>query len=224
LRGSTPVETLGLEQEVLDRLVQVAERCSSENLFSGDEVILSAGGSSFFDVVAERLKAAKLNRSSAVLLRAGCYITHDSVMYVRAFEALVARNPDLAALSGGLQAALEVCAYVQSRPEPGKAIIGFGKRDASYDDPPVALYWFRPGAMTARRPMPSGRQVVRLNDQHCHLTTPEIRPLPSAIWSPSASPIPASPSTSGGSSIWLTTTIGSCRRSEPIFDASQEAT
>lgn len=138
LRGSTPVETLGLVQEFLDRLVQLAERCSSENLFSGDEVILSAGGSSFFDVVAERLKAAKLNHSSAVLLRAGCYITHDSVMCVRAFEALVARNPDLAAPSGGLQAALEVCAYVQSRTEPGKAIIGFGKRDASYDDPPVS--------------------------------------------------------------------------------------
>jgi D-serine dehydratase len=119
LRGSTPMETLGLVQDFLDRVIRLAERCSSENLFSDNEVILSAGGSSFFDVVAEKLKAARHNHSSGVLLRAGCYITHDSVMYVRAFEALVARNPDLAALSG-LQAELGVWAYVQSRPEPGQ--------------------------------------------------------------------------------------------------------
>jgi D-serine dehydratase len=76
-----------------------------------------------------------------------------------------------------LQAALEVWAYVQSRPDPVKAIIGMGKPDISYDDPPVALSWFRLGAMTAPRPIPGGHQVVRLNDQRCHLTTPEDSPL-----------------------------------------------
>ena len=84
-------------------------------------------------------------------------------MYVRAFEALSERAPELAARDGGLQAALEVWAYVQSRPEPAKAIIGFGKRDTSYDDPPVPLTWFRPGgAIKNPEPIPHGHEVARL--------------------------------------------------------------
>jgi D-serine dehydratase len=178
LRGLSREQTVELVNDFLDGLVAVAARCSSEGLFAGDAAILSAGGSSFYDLVVAKLKAAKLGRPTVILLRAGCYITHDSVMYVRAFEALSERAPELAAKDGGLQAALEVWAYVQSRPEPTKAIIGFGKRDTSYDDPPVPLTWFRPdGAMKKPAPISQGHGVARLNDQHCHLTIPSDSPL-----------------------------------------------
>ncbi|MGL4287969.1 MAG: amino acid deaminase [Phreatobacter sp.] len=178
LRGETPAQAAAVVGGFLDDLVGLAERCAREGLFSSETVILSAGGSSFYDLVVARLKAAKLDRPSVVLLRSGCYITHDSQMYVRAFEALRARNPGLAAAGGGLQPALEIWAYVQSRPEPTKAILGFGKRDISYDDPPLALTWFRPGGGMARPvPVPAGHAVQRLNDQHCHMAIPEDSPL-----------------------------------------------
>lgn len=178
LRGETPEKAVAMVGGFLDDLVILAERCAGEGLFSSETVILSAGGSSFYDLVVAKLKAAKLDRPAVVLLRSGCYITHDSHMYVRAFEALRARNPDLAATGGGLQPALEVWAYVQSRPEPTKAILGFGKRDASYDDPPLALTWFRPGGGMPRPvPVPAGHEVQRLNDQHCHMAIPADSPL-----------------------------------------------
>ena len=178
LRGSSREHTVELVNHFLGRLVALAAQCSSEGLFAGDAIILSAGGSAFYDLVVAKLKTASLNRPPVILLRAGCYITHDSVMYVRAFEALGERAPELAAKDGGLRAALEIWAYVQSRPEPAKAIVGFGKRDASYDDPPVPLTWFRPdGVMKQPAPVPQGHEVVRLNDQHCHLTVPSDSPL-----------------------------------------------
>ncbi|MFX6218404.1 amino acid deaminase, partial [Acinetobacter baumannii] len=56
--------------------------------------------------------------------------------------------------------------------------LGFGKRDISYDDPPLALTWFRPGGGMARPvPVPAGHAVQRLNDQHCHMAIPEDSPL-----------------------------------------------
>ena len=178
LRGDTREQTAELVTAFLDDLSTLAARCAERGLFSGESVLLSAGGSSFYDLVVAKLKTVKLDRPSVVLLRAGCYITHDSIMYVHAFDALRERDPALAAANGGLRAALEIWAYVQSRPEPTKAIVGFGKRDASYDDPPVALTWFRPGrAMERPAPVPSGHEVVRLNDQHCHLALSEDSPL-----------------------------------------------
>ena len=177
LRAANPEQTTRLVIDFLDHLIALARRCSQERLFAGETVILSAGGSSFYDLVVAKLSAAGLDRPTMILLRAGCYITHDSVMYARAFAALGERHPALAERGGGLRAALELWAYVQSRPEPTKAILGFGKRDASYDDPPVALTWFRPGGgMPAPEPVSPGHEVVRLNDQHCHLTLPENSP------------------------------------------------
>ena len=75
---------------------------------------------------------------------------------------------------GGLEPALEVWAYVQSRPENGRTILTMGKRDVSYDSSlPVPLRWYRPGGTMARpEQMPRGHVVIALNDQHCHLGTP----------------------------------------------------
>ena len=80
-------------------------------------------------------------------------------------------------LGGGLVPALEVWAYVQSTPEPGKMIVAMGKRDVGFDHMPVAQVWFRPGSeMTVPAPAPSGHLVTSLNDQHAHVTVPEDSP------------------------------------------------
>lgn len=178
LKGSTPAESTALVEAFLDRVAALATACAEEKLFAPGDVLLSAGGSIYYDLVATRLRAVAIGQPCTVLLRSGCYITHDDILYRRVFEALRLRRPELTAMDGGLRPALEIWAYVQSRPEPEKAILGFGKRDASYDDPPVALKWFRPGAgMVAPAAMPEGHRVTGLNDQHCHLTIPADSPL-----------------------------------------------
>jgi len=160
----------------LDFLVQVAVAAEHESLFAPGSLILSAGGSAFYDMVAERFRHAGIAREFFVLTRSGCYLTHDSVLYRDAFAALSERSPQAASLGSGLMPALEVWAYVQSRPEPTKCLLTMGKRDVSYDDLPVALHWCRPGDAKPR-PVGDGHTVTGLNDQHCHMTVPTVSPL-----------------------------------------------
>jgi len=184
IRRPEPAETQAAVADFLDFLVSLAMACEQEGLFVGDEIILTAGGSRYYDIVVERFGRAVLRRPSRPVTRSGCYLTHDSVLYRKAFDELLLRSPDAAALEGGLGGglgggllpALEVWAYVQSRPEPTKAYLTMGRRDLSADDPPVALKWFRPGS-PAPVTMPAGHLVTNLNDQHCHMTVPASSPL-----------------------------------------------
>jgi D-serine dehydratase len=116
------------------------------------EILATAGGSALFDRVAERLRfPAPLSRPVRVILRSGCYLTHDDGLYAR-----------LSPLP--LRPALELWARVLSCPEPGLAIAGFGKRDAPYDlDLPVVREIRRDGASAA------GLTVTSLNDQHAFI-------------------------------------------------------
>jgi D-serine dehydratase len=164
---------------LLDAMLSVADAACAENIFKlGVPVILSAGGSAFYDRVGERLEHVKLgDRPILKLVRSGCYLTHDSEGYKHHHERIL-RETRLRLPPGQLQAALEVWAYVQSRPEPGKAILTVGKRDISYDlTLPHPLLWFRPGVDRAPTTIPAGHQVQALNDQHCHMLLPEDSPL-----------------------------------------------
>ena len=177
LNSPSAEEAAALVTNFLDRLVRLAEDCAQEALFDLDIPILSAGGSAYYDLVAPKLRAAKLGRTHRVLLRSGCYITHDSMMYTRAYERIRGRNA-LVDASSPPQPALEVWAYVQSRPEVTKAIIALGKRDISHDELPLPLKWFRPGGVgTEPVDFPSGFKVTSLNDQHLHLSLPDDLPL-----------------------------------------------
>ena len=61
----------------------VARRCSVERLFGTDVVLLSAGGSAYFDLVT-RLPRELDGRSTRIVIRSGCYLTHDSDAYAKA--------------------------------------------------------------------------------------------------------------------------------------------
>ena len=65
---------------------------------------------------------------------------------------------------------------IKSRPEAEKLLLTIGKRDVSYDDMPVALYWCRPGDLRTRT-VSEGHVVTGLNDQHCHMSVPPDSPL-----------------------------------------------
>nr|NIP57771.1 amino acid deaminase [Gemmatimonadota bacterium]NIR78158.1 amino acid deaminase [Gemmatimonadota bacterium]NIT86725.1 amino acid deaminase [Gemmatimonadota bacterium]NIU30583.1 amino acid deaminase [Gemmatimonadota bacterium]NIU35408.1 amino acid deaminase [Gemmatimonadota bacterium] len=157
---------------------ELTARIEEEGLFAEGEVILSAGGSAFFDLVAKRFAEAGLDRCLRPVVRSGCYLTHDSSMYREEFERVVERTPEAAELGEGLRPALEVWAYVQSLPEPGRAILTAGKRDVSFDyGLPEPERWYRSGEHDGPRELGEGYAVVALNDQHAYLDVPGDTPL-----------------------------------------------
>jgi len=163
---------------LLGEVVAVATAAEGEGLLGPEPMVLSAGGTSLFDRVGEAFNAAAFKRSIVKVLRSGCYLTHDSTVYSAAFRRITLET-SLKLPPGGLEPALEVWAYVQSRPERGRSLLTVGKRDISFDSGmPVPLRWYRPGGAMARpEPMPAGHNVLALNDQHCHLGTPDESPL-----------------------------------------------
>jgi D-serine dehydratase len=176
IRGASEAETLAKVDAFLNDMVRLAEACGREQLFAAGPVLFTAGGSAFFDLVSEKLHTIRLERDYTVLLRSGCYLTHDAVMYTHLFEQLKARAPELAERQGDLRPALEVWGYVQSRPEPGRIIVALGKRDVSYDHMPVPVAWHRPGSGTSALPAPAEHRVLALNDQHCIMSAPDTSP------------------------------------------------
>lgn len=150
------------------QLVALVGQCDAEGLFAGKDIIVSAGGSAYFDLVARGFGGAgTLSRPLLAILRSGCYLTSDHGMYRRLIAELGEREP--AGQDPGLRPALEVWSMVQSRPEPGLAILTMGKRDASYDvELPVPLWCHRPGAGKPVA-MPEGCRIVKMNDQHAYL-------------------------------------------------------
>lgn len=153
----------------LELLVQAAELADKRNAFLRDKVILSAGGSSFFDVVTQRLKAVKLRREVQVILRSGCYLTHDSVHYEYAQQEMQTRNLGRLGELERLQPALFVWAAVQSLPEPRLAIVTLGKRDVGWDlGLPKPLLRFHEHGMTKPQVFENA-ELFKLNDQHGYL-------------------------------------------------------
>ena len=104
-----------------------------------------------------------------LVLRSGCYVTHDSGIYER-----VSPLGERAAGNGRLRHALEVWGVVLSRPEPDLALLLMGKRDVAYDvEPPLPLTVHdRDGLRPA-----DGMSVFELNDQHAYLRLPAATPL-----------------------------------------------
>jgi len=135
----------------LGLLTEAAKTLSAEGLLPA-EVIVSAGGSAWFDRVAKALEGDWLpGHRVRVVLRSGASVTHDDGYYRE-------RTPfNRIPQEGTLAAALELWGQVLSTPEPGLAIVGFGKRDAPFDEGlPV--------------PDRDGLTVVKMNDHHTYLS------------------------------------------------------
>lgn len=170
-------DRIRVANDLLRRMVETAETCSREGLFASSEILLTAGGTAFFDLVADGLSSARTREPVSVLLRSGCYITHDSIMYEKSQEQFAEREPGVIAELGRMEQALEIWAYVQSRPEPTRVIATLGKRDASYDDMPVPLSHYKPGSTDKPAALGEGYIVRGLNDQHAYLDVPADSPL-----------------------------------------------
>lgn len=177
IKGSSAEEKQAKVEAFLEYMVQLLKAGLAENWFAEGPVLLTAGGSAFFDLAAERFANAARGRDITVVLRSGCYLTHDSKSYEHMFDDILARSASARETGGRLRAALQVWAVVQSTPEPGLALATMGRRDVGSDvDMPTPLLWYRAG-MNRPAPLPEGHLVTGLNDQHAYIQLPPDSPL-----------------------------------------------
>ena len=153
----------------LKRTADVTRKLAAEKRFQREPALLSGAGSVWYDVVAEEFSAAGFGDAVEIVLRPGCYLTHDVGAYREAQAKILERNPIARQMRSGLVPALQVWAYVQSVPEAEKAIIGMGKRDAAFDSGlPVPALHYRPG-QAAPEPAPAHWSVTKMMDQHAYM-------------------------------------------------------
>ncbi|MEZ8313663.1 amino acid deaminase [Vibrio splendidus] len=159
------------EQDIrtfLNQALTSVESLASDGLITGQPIITGAG-SAWYDVVAECL--ANLTDYLAII-RPGCYAIHDTGIYLDAQSKVLQRaqvNQGYACeLGGDLESALEVWAYVISRPEPTKLVVGLGKRDVAFDAGlPIAERGYRNGEAISVK----GLTATTVMDQHTFVET-----------------------------------------------------
>ncbi len=145
----------------LRRLVALAADLDKAGRFAGaEEIVISAGGSAWFDAVADVFEEIpRLSLPVCKLLRSGAYVSHDNGHYRRLTP--FNRVPE----EGALQPAFRLWAQVVSRPSGEQAFVNAGKRDAAYDlDLPEAQV-VRDGRTGEIRPA-DGIALTGLSDQH----------------------------------------------------------
>jgi D-serine dehydratase len=152
--------------EFLQEMRVLVLKLDEADLFSqASTVMVTAGGSAFPDRAVACLGGDwNLSRPARLVLRSGCYLTHDAIHY-KHLSPFGGRLPD----TGRLVEALEIWGAVLSVPERGLAILGFGKRDAPYDlELPVPRLIKTPGPQPPI-PLRVEASISKLMDQHAFL-------------------------------------------------------
>ncbi|SHE62712.1 amino acid deaminase [Vibrio gazogenes] len=131
--------------------------------------IFTGAGSAWYDIVCEEMQSANLPPNTAPIIRPGCYVAHDVGIYKDAQNNVLKRNEIACGQSSQLESCLELWAYVQSIPEDGVAIIGFGKRDSAFDAGlPIPNLHYKPGAAHPKK-VPSSWSITDVMDQHAFM-------------------------------------------------------
>jgi D-serine dehydratase len=158
-----------LIRRFLDHTVAVTRRLAVEGKFQREPILLSGAGSAWYDVVAEVFMNANFGEPAEIVLRPGCYLTHDAGVYRDAQARIVQRNPIANQMRTGLLPALQIWAYVQSIPEQDKAIVAMGKRDAAFDAGlPIPALHYRPGD-AGPKAVPASWTLTKMMDQHAYM-------------------------------------------------------
>lgn len=141
-----------------------------------EEIVVSAGGSAWFDAVADVFgELPELSRPVLKLLRSGAYVSHDHGWYTRLTP--FNRVPE----EGGLRPAFRLWTQVVSRPSPTQAFVNAGKRDIAYDLGLPEAELVR-DASTGEERAATGVRVVKLSDQHAWLETDSAEDVQVGDW------------------------------------------
>lgn len=178
LSHATDPAALRLIDDYLATLIEFRDRLDGVSfadwIARGGDVVLTAGGSVYFDRVVEALgfrhdPLGERGVRTRVVLRSGAYVTHDHDLYQRLtpFGRIDASERFLPAL--------DLWASVISKPEPTLALLNVGRRDTADDEGfPMPIEAFRTASGVARRIPGSveGAVVTGLNDQHAFVSLP----------------------------------------------------
>lgn len=170
-------ESLDAVRGYLQRQVELHQELGELYDDHGD-VYVTAGGSAYFDVVAEvYAEAIAADPRTLWTLRSGAYIVHDDGFYRRTspFGEAATAGP------GRLRSAMRGIARVVSHPEPGLALLDGGKRDFPFDEGlPIPRHV---AADLGREWAPlAGASMLAMNDQHSYLAlTTQDAPLGSVV-------------------------------------------
>jgi D-serine dehydratase len=156
--GSTREEQVTGVRSFLARITETIHGLQIRRLLPNDAIV-TCGGSAFFDEVAKTFVEDWPGKSLTVVLRSGCYVTHDHGLYAESSPLRSGDRP--------LIAALEVWATVLSRPDDTLAILGCGRRDVPYDAGlPTVISVLRDGTHRSA----AGMGITALNDHHAFVT------------------------------------------------------
>ena len=145
----------------LDAVVELHQRLVAGGGYDAQTPIVTAGGSAYFELVAERL--APLVATTTVLLRSGAYQVHDDGFYHRISPFAEA------AIEWQFRAAMHGWARVVSRPERGLAILDGGRRDFPFDEGMPVPQRIVGLSEDESAVILAGSRVTGLNDQHAYL-------------------------------------------------------
>lgn len=149
----------------LHDLAEIHQQLHATGLYDeGTAPIVTAGGSAFFDVVAEVL-APLADAGARVVLRSGAYLVHDDGFY-RSISPL---GSEPRTDGPTLTPAMHGWVRVTSQPEPGLALADAGKRDLPFDEGLPEVQRRRPRVAGEPSVPVQGVTVTALNDQHAFL-------------------------------------------------------
>lgn len=175
-------DSLAAVRGYLGRMRQLHEELLDGGLYGSDAVILTAGGSAYFDDVVSVLSPCITASTGPagpadsprveLMIRSGAYIIHDDGFY---------RGISPFSRDGGepFRAGMHGWARVVSQPEPGLAILDAGKRDLPVDEGLPRPQLIGPALGGPMEPL-AGAEITAVNDQHCFMTfdagTTSVRP------------------------------------------------
>jgi len=169
---------LGAVRGYLADMRLLHEELLAARLYGSGSVIITAGGSAYFDDVVTVLSpcistgAEMGNPSVDLMIRSGAYIIHDDGFY-RGI------SPFSRAGDQPFTAGMHGWARVVSQPEPGLAILDAGKRDLPFDEGLPEPQLIGPVLGQAMEPL-VGAEITSVNDQHSFMTfnpeTTSVRP------------------------------------------------
>ena len=176
LAHTADADALGAVRGYLGQLLELHRQLLADGLYGSDELIVTAGGSAYFDDVVDVLSPAISTGDGGttveLLIRSGAYIIHDDGFY---------RVISPFSREGGqpFTSAMHGWARVVSQPEPGLALLDAGKRDLPVDEGLPVPQLIGPALGGPMSPL-EGAEITAVNDQHSFLSfdpaTTTVRP------------------------------------------------
>lgn len=166
-------EGLDAVEKFLGRMVELHRALLGT--YEVEDVLLSAGGSAFFDQVAAVLGSVNTpgaQNPAKVVVRSGAYIVHDDGYYRRSTPHTRGAGPEF-------RAGIHAWARVISMPEDGIAYLDAGKRDVPFDEglPELQSLRRRGDDGTVEIQALSGHEIYATNDQHSFVKLPPGSPV-----------------------------------------------